>query len=183
MKNVGFWSGVIYLMLCIVCPLVLGDVITTSSDTSYTQGEEKVITLAVPANCSAFYGEIVMSSNCTLVSITENYATKEIHTEGNKFILYGLNQDVMTGENLLLTVNITNNSEAFIGIANPLGSTPDALPITVDVFNHVMTSGYDLNGDGVTNADDVTFAIDKIYDGDLTVTDLQAIINAAIGEM
>lgn len=183
MKNIGFWFGFVSILLCVVCVAVFGEVITTSSDTSYTQGEEKTITLAVPANCSAFYGEIVMSSNCTLVSITENYATKEIDIQGNKFIVYGLNQDIMEGENLLLTFNISNNDEAFVGVANPSGSTPDGEAIGIDIFNHVMTSGLDINGDGVTDVNDVTYAIRKVYDGDLPIEDLQKIINVAIGEM
>lgn len=164
-------------------PALSAEVFTTESITVYQTGVEQVVAVTAPANCSALQGEVIVSENCSLVSITESYGNKEVATNGNKFIIYGLNNEVMAGANILLTIVISNNSEAFVGISAPLGATPDAIAISIDSYTHIMTSGLDLNGDGVTDANDVAFAIDNIYTGDMDVVDLQTIINAAIAEM
>jgi len=172
----------ITLLTLLIATVVYADVLTTSTTTEFTKDVAKDVRIAMPANCSAFNGELVLS-NCTLNSITEEYANKTLHTNGNKFILYGLNQDVMTGENLIINVTVPNNQQATVGIADPIGATPDAQAISVDVFNFVMQSIQDIDGDGDLDTDDVLALINLVYSGDATVVDLQAIINAVISEI
>ena len=172
----------ITLLTLLFATVAFADVLTTSTTSDFTANVVKEVRLAMPANCSAFNGEVVLS-NCTLVSITEEYPTKDISTNGNKFIVYGLNADVMTGENLIINVLVANNQEATVGIIDPIGATPDAQEITVDVFNFTMRSIQDIDGDGDLDTDDVVALIALVYSGDATVVDLQAIINAVITEI
>jgi Ca2+-binding EF-hand superfamily protein len=153
---------------------------TTSSDT-YVKGEEKTITIAMPANCSAMNGTLVLE-NCTGV-LSESFPSKEIDRNGNKFVVYGLNKDVMVGENLILKVTVSNNSNATVNIINCMGATPDAQAITIPDFLMTLTSNYDVNNDGILDAQDVIIVVHGIYDGDMSVVELQQIINALLDEM
>ena len=164
------------------CEISEGAEITSATDQTYVENVQKEVRLTLPPNCSAFQGELALN-NCNLISITEDYATKDIYTNGNKFVIYGLNQDEMVGDNLVITVNVTNNQEAVIGIADPLGATPDAQPVSIDVFSFAMTSSLDLNGDGVLDNSDIVLMVGKVFDNDATVVNLQAIINAYLNEL
>jgi len=180
--NVVMW---IFVSMFVVLSLgiVQADTLTTSlTDLTFEKGVEKEIRFAMPANCSAMNGTISLI-NATLVSISEDYATKDFDINNDKFILYGINQDVMDGYNLVIKIIVNNNSPVSIFINDCAGATPDAQAIIIDNFILTIGSSFDLNDDGVLDGLDVAIMITNIFCDNATIVDLQTIINAIIDEM
>ena len=180
MRILKFLIGAV---ICTVAMMTLAsaDVLTTTTDNKFVKNEVKTIAVAMPANCSALNGTLKLT-NCTAV-LSETFATKSIDINVDKFVVFGMNADVMVGANLLIDVTVPNDSQAKVEIINITGATPDAQEIVVEDFEVVLYSFLDQNADGLLNGLDVAISIGKIYQGNMTVMDLQTIINAALAEM
>ena len=173
---------IIALSIVLVSTLAYADILKVSTDGKFTQGVNEVIRFEMPDNCSCMTGEVRLA-NAALVSITEEYSTKEIDINGNKFVLYGMNKDVMTGANLILTIMPTSEDKISVEVINANGATPYAEAIQIDDFLTELISINDLNGDGLLNADDVVVMIGYVFNDDATAQDLQKIINAILNEL
>ena len=156
--------------------------LTSTTDTKYVSGTVKTISVAMPSNCSAMNGTLALT-NCTLYELTENFPTKQVETNANKFVLYGLNQDIMSGENLFVRVLIDNDETASVSIVDCAVANPDALPIEIADFEIVLSSVFDLDNDGDEDADDIVIAIEQVFNGNMTIVDVQKIINAVLQEI
>lgn len=150
---------------------------------SFEAGETVAVTFAAPEGASAINGEVIVT-NADLVGISETYSEKVISTNGNKFVIYGINKEVMTGEGIVVTVRAVNNSQIVVGIANVTASDPDANSIAItETYEKTLNSVLDIDGNGTLDSDDVVAVIDGIYNNNLSVTDLQKVINALLEEM
>ena len=183
MKKISIISFIFISMFLTTQAYVEAAVITCDTNPTFAS-QTKEVKLSYPSECASFQGEIAFN-NCTIVSVKEEYLNKELayNASINKFIVYGLNKELAIGSNLIIELNIPNNALASISIVNPLGATPEALPILIDQFDFQMTSLYDVNNDGLLNVDDVVDEIQYIFDNNATVTDLQIIINNLIDEI
>ena len=155
----------------------------TSTDSTFDSTLQKQIHIALPSDCASI-DSILTVSNGTLLSIQTDDPAKgvELNTDNNKFIVYGMNDTLMTGD-LIVNVQPLNNDKLIVSLTTSHGANSEAEAIAIDDFSLELTSFLDLNADGVLDSNDVVLCIQNIFNDDMTIVALQRIINACIEEM
>lgn len=78
---------------------------------------------------------------------------------------------------LIIRVIPNNHNKFAINISKITAVKPNLEEIAVEDFKKHFDSDQDFNGDGVADERDVAFVIRKIFGDELTVKDLQRLIN------
>jgi hypothetical protein len=139
------------------------------------------VTFSFPDGATAVNGEVVTSIG-EVTSIAISDPNKIVKTNGNKFVIYGLNQLAIAG-GLEVTITRDPKLEGDVYLTDVVVSDSIAQPLLYIVETVKLYSSFDLNNDGLIDVNDVILAIDVIFNGNLVATDLQAIINKVLEEM
>lgn len=168
------------LMFLGVVANVQGAELSSVSSPVYEKGIEKEIRISIPNPAVAFEGYI-LPVNFSTTTIKSEYPTKElaINNEGH-FVIYGINQDLLTGDNLVIKGIVNNHGIAKIRIANCLGADKDAEAVVISNFEKTLYSDCDINADGKFDITDIVSLSIKIFTGGANIIDLQKLVNKLI---
>jgi hypothetical protein len=111
---------------------------------------------------------------------TTAVAGKELHCQDARCILIGMNADEIPS-GVIATATFTLTADRSFEISAPVAATPagESTAITVGAVVRVaLYSPHDLTRDGVVDLADVLMGIERVFEGEMTVVDVQQIVNA-----
>lgn len=147
--------GFLLLLLVLMCAHgACADVLTTILDDTFKIGEEKTIIVVPPNTVSAWNGTVHTSQNVSM-HIEKTVPNKEIATDQNRFVLYGLNREPITEGGLILKCTPSTNDSMTVSIVDNVGADKDAELIEIEDLIVEMRSTFDYNNDGYVNGDDL----------------------------
>jgi predicted phage-related endonuclease len=161
---------------------VFGAFLETNSTNTFEKNKEKEIRISIPSECASFQGQIFVTNFSTTAMLSE-YPTKTLakNDANGIFIIYGINQDLLTGYNLVIKGLVANDNIAKVEIRNCLGATKDAGAVQIDDFIISMKSFYDINEDGVFDVKDILELIKILFEtATIKITEIQQLINALV---
>ena len=156
-----------FMAVCITLLMLVSSahagVVTITSGTNYVPGVDKVVSVQMPEHVwvAALNAGGVTVTGGTLVSITETFPNKTLETNGTRFVIYSLDSTVMEGPNLLFTITPNGNAQVMLTVVGIKAAGPDALPVIVEDFSHIMYSNFDYDTDGDFDDDDFLFVLQQ----------------------
>lgn len=169
-----------FLMFFGIAANIQGASLSSVSNSVYEKGIEKEIRISIPDPAVAFQAEILLI-NFSTTTIKSEYPTKELAmNEQLKIIVYGINQDLLQGDNLVIKGVVNNHNIAKVRLMNCLGADKNADAVQIDNFEKTLYSSCDINTDGAFDILDVVALITKLFDGNVTVVEVQKLVNGLI---
>lgn len=138
------------------------DVTVTSGD-KYTPGQSKSVRVQMPEHTwiAAINSTNVEITGGEFIEIREEFPNKELVANGTKWLVYGLDNTVLEGDNLIFEIMPTNDNILTLTVSDLQAASPDGEMINVEDFTVTMTSTMDFDSDGEFDSDDVMYVFNQ----------------------
>lgn len=156
------------LLLLALLPTAAAQLALTPSAPPVRPGQEVDVTISAGPGAAGLQWTLTVPAGYAIKTHSTSVAKKELHCNGAKCLLYGLNRDLIpAGPVALVRIGAPASASAGlveIPLADVLAVTPngDPLPATASTLSLRILAAHDLNGDGRTDGVDLLLMTDQI---------------------